>query len=150
MNSPRPFIGIISDTHGMLRDEVLKALRGAELIIHAGDVVQLDDLQRLKTIAPTVVVKGNMDLAPLPKLEAFDHRDRRFVVLHSLEDLDMDPVAAEVNYVIHGHTHVPDINELGGVTYLNPGSCGPVRKDCPVSIAKIWLDEDWSIQVLEF
>jgi putative phosphoesterase len=149
MTQGRPFIGVISDTHGLLRDEVLSTLDGAELIIHAGDVVRLEDLPRLKQIAPTVVVKGNMDRATLPKFEVFDHRDRRFAVLHSLEDLDVDPVAAEVNYVIHGHTHVPDISELGGVIYLNPGSCGPERRNKPVTVAKIWLDEDWAIEVIE-
>ncbi len=150
MTKRESFIGIVSDTHGLLRPEVLKALRGAELIIHAGDVVRLETLAQLKAIAPTVAVRGNMDRSGLPKLEVFDHGGRRFAVLHSLGDLDLDPVAAEVNYVIHGHTHLPKINNLGGVIYVNPGSCGPERQDRPISMAKLFPNDDWSIKFIEF
>lgn len=145
-------IGIISDTHGLLRPEALKALEGSELILHAGDVGDARILERLRDIAPVHAVHGNTDHGELrrelPATAVVDLRSEDgsveegthgllAYVLHDLEDLDVDPVAADLVMVVSGHTHKPLVEERDGVLYLNPGSAGPRRFKLPVTVAKV-------------
>lgn len=137
-------IGIISDTHGMLRTTVHKALQGMDLIIHAGDVGSLEVLKVLRKIAPVYAVRGNMDGGELGDIlsptEVVDVRGNLFYVLHDLGRLDLDPVAAGFSGVIYGHTHKPARKEKNGVIYLNPGSAGPKRFQLPVTLAIMTID----------
>ena len=139
-------IGVISDTHGLLREEALHALAGSDLIIHAGDVGKPEILERLSEIAPVRAVYGNTDWGELrealPGTEVVDlDADGPLAyVLHIFDDLDLDPVAAGFRVVIYGHTHQPLVRELDGVLYLNPGSAGPRRPDLPVTVARLTLD----------
>ena len=145
-----PFIGIISDTHGQLRPEALDALKGSELIIHAGDVGGEDILPRLESIAPVHVVRGNVDYgdfgASLPLDAVVTWREKQLYVLHIFTELDLDPAAAGFHAVIYGHSHKPDIQTKEGVLYLNPGSAGPRRFSLPITVAHISLANDGSLQ----
>ncbi len=145
-----PFIGIISDTHGQLRPEALDALKGSELIIHAGDVGSEDILPRLASIAPVHAVRGNVDYgefgATLPLDAVVSWREKHLYVLHIFAELDLDPAAAGFHAVIYGHSHKPDIQTKEGVLYLNPGSAGPRRFSLPITVARITLAEDGSLQ----
>jgi uncharacterized protein len=138
-------IGLISDTHGLLRDEALLALRGLDLIIHAGDVGKPEILDALKTLAPVVTVRGNVDqadwAATLPSTAVVETEAATFYVLHNLQQLDLDPKAAGFHVVVSGHTHKPNHATRGGVLYLNPGSAGPRRFDLPVTIARLDLGQ---------
>lgn len=134
-------IGVISDTHGLLRPEALSALAGAEHILHAGDVGDIRILDRLRQIAPVTAIRGNVDLhgecSLLPPTEAVELDGRLFYLVHSVHDLDIDPLAAGVDIVISGHSHKPGIEQKRGVMYLNPGSAGPRRFNLPVSVALV-------------
>jgi len=145
-------IGVLSDTHGQLRDEALRELEGSELILHAGDVGDLAILDRLRDIAPVWAVRGNTDFgeiaAALPLTECVDLMAPDGVagnapssvlayVLHGHMPLDLDPGAAGIRLVVSGHTHLPHLFEEHGVLYLNPGSIGPRRFDKPVSLARV-------------
>jgi putative phosphoesterase len=138
-------IGVISDTHSILRPEVEKAFTGCDQILHAGDVGTPTVLDRLKHIAPVTAVRGNMDYGRwsnhLPVTDMVQVEGFFFYVLHDLYRLDLDPVAAGIHVVVHGHTHRPDIQEKGGVTYLNPGSAGHRRSTYPVSVAKVRIEK---------
>lgn len=139
-----PFlVGLISDTHGLLRPEALRALEGCSLIVHAGDVGQPHVLDGLRELAPVVAVRGNCDrdwARDLP-LEATPEVGGRLLhVLHDLGRLDFSPEAAGVAVVVSGHSHQPRIRRQGGVLYVNPGSAGPRRFELPVSVAKLVLD----------
>ncbi|HEU4635950.1 MAG TPA: metallophosphoesterase family protein [Edaphobacter sp.] len=139
-------IGVISDTHGRLRPEALSALAGSEHILHAGDVGDIRILDRLRQIAPVTAIRGNVDLhgecALLPPTEAVELDGRLFYLVHSVHDLDINPVAAQVDIVISGHSHKPALERKKGVMYLNPGSAGPRRFNLPVSIALVTTDAD--------
>lgn len=136
-------IGVISDTHGLLRDEARAALAGVEHILHAGDVGYPAILGALAQIAPITAIRGNIDThgacAELPPTEAIELGGKLFYLVHSVHDLDIDPVAAGVSVVISGHSHKPSIERNSGVIYLNPGSAGPRRFKLPVSIALVTL-----------
>lgn len=138
-------IGVISDTHGLLRPEALKALEGSELIIHAGDVGSLPILDRLRAIAPVVVVRGNVDNAPglrdLPENEVVELGGLAVYILHDIGTLNLDPTAAGFRAVIYGHSHQPMIEMRDDVLYLNPGSAGPRRFSLPVSLATLEVGE---------
>ncbi len=140
MNPGYP-IGVISDTHGLLREEALAALAGSALIIHAGDVGDPAILTRLRDIAPTVAVRGNVDTqswaAVLPATRIVEAAGHAIYVLHDLARLDLDPAAANLAVVISGHTHKPRIEGKEGVLYLNPGSAGPRRFDLPTTVATL-------------
>ncbi len=142
-------LGIISDTHGLVRPEVCTALNGSELIIHAGDIGTSGVLDELKRIAPVIAVRGNVDRGAwtdtLPEFELIEYRGRYFYVLHDLNTLDLDPVAAGVDAVISGHSHRPRNENRHGVLYFNPGSAGPRRFKLPVGLGKIHLFEDGSM-----
>src|SRR5215469_2271367 len=137
-------IGVISDTHGLLRPEALEALRGASHILHAGDVGDIDILDALRQIAPVTAIRGNIDThgptAQLPATEAVELNGQLIYMLHSLSDLDLKPEAAGIAVVISGHSHKPKIETRNGVLYLNPGSAGPRRFQLPITVAHLHLD----------
>jgi putative phosphoesterase len=139
-------IGVISDTHGLLRPEALVALAEAEQILHAGDVGNPEILDALREIAPVTAIRGNVDVhgdcALLPATEAVEFGGRLFYMVHSVRDLDIDPVAAHVNVVVSGHSHKPGIEWKKGVMYLNPGSAGPRRFALPVSVSLVTVGKD--------
>lgn len=134
-------VGVISDTHGLLRPEALEALQGSDVIIHAGDVGEAAILDRLGEIAPVRAVRGNVDRGTwaqaLPATEVVQVGEALLYVLHDVGELDLDPVAAGFHAVIFGHSHRPESEVRNGVLYLNPGSAGPRRFTLPVSVAKV-------------
>jgi putative phosphoesterase len=131
-------IGILSDTHGLLRPEVLPALRGVDHILHAGDVGDSAILDALRTIAPVTAIRGNIDIhgdcALLPATDAIELGGHLFYLVHSAQWLDVNPAAAGIRCVVSGHSHKPLIETKSGVLYLNPGSCGPRRFSLPVTL----------------
>lgn len=137
-------VGVVSDTHGLLRPEVSETLRGVELILHAGDVGSEAVLLGLRELAPVVAVRGNTDHGPvvgeLPLREVLDVDGVTIIVVHILEDLDLDPAAVGASVVVSGHTHAPSSESRRGITYLNPGSAGPRRLSLPVSVARLTID----------
>jgi len=138
-------IGVISDTHGLLRPEALVALAEAEHILHAGDVGDFGILEELRGIAPVTAIRGNVDVygecAKLPATEMVELSGRYFYMVHSVHDLDIDPRAAGVDVVVSGHSHKPLIEKRGGVIYLNPGSAGPRRFSLPVTVALVTVGD---------
>jgi putative phosphoesterase len=138
-------IGVISDTHGLLRPEALKALRGSEFIIHAGDIGDPSILDALREVAPVTAVRGNVDGAAwgrkLPATNVLEVGGISIYILHSLLELDLKPEAAGFNVVISGHSHVPKQNVRNGVLYFNPGSAGPQRFQLPVSVGRLVVRE---------
>jgi putative phosphoesterase len=147
-------IGIISDTHGLLREEALLALEGSDLIIHAGDVGNPEILDRLKSIAPVFAVRGNIDTEPwaqaLPETEVIETGTATIYVLHDVHALDLDPKAAGFGIVISGHSHKPASTENRGVLYINPGSAGPRRFDLPVTVARLNLNRiPWKVEFID-
>ena len=140
-DSPAITVGVISDTHGLLRPEAVEALEGSELIVHAGDVGDASVLERLRAIAPTLAVRGNIDTGTwgrtLPMTEVVEAGELRLYMLHDLASLDLDPKAAGFAAVISGHTHRPDAVLRDGVLFLNPGSAGPRRFALPVAVARL-------------
>jgi hypothetical protein len=146
-------IGIISDTHGLLRPEAQRALLGVELIIHAGDVGAPEVLTQLKRIAPVFAVRGNVDIHPwaqeLPLATVVETGGFTFYVLHNLQDLDLKPQAAGFDAVISGHTHQAEQRYESGVLYLNPGSAGPRRFELPVTLALVELSRKrWKAEIV--
>ena len=136
-------IAVISDTHGLLRQEIIGFLESCDGIIHAGDVCSEEILDRLRGIAPLTVVGGNCDTEPwadrLAMTETLEIGSRHIYVIHELDKLDVDPVG-RFDMVIYGHTHTPRREEKNGVIYLNPGSIGPRRSGLPISYALISLE----------
>lgn len=138
-------IGVVSDTHGLLRPEIENQLVGCNHILHAGDIGDADVLQRLERIAPVVAVRGNMDYGSwskaLPVKEMVEIEGIFFYLLHDLYHLDLDPPAAGIHVVVSGHTHQAKLIRKDGVIYLNPGSAGHRRSHYPVSMAKIQIQD---------
>jgi putative phosphoesterase len=138
-------IGVISDTHGLLRPEAIQALIGVDHILHAGDVGDPLILDKLRWIAPLTAIRGNVDTAgvcaALPATEAVELGGRLFYLVHSVHDLDIDPKAAGVAAVVSGHSHRAEVQQRQDVLYLNPGSAGPRRFDLPVTMAKVTVAE---------
>jgi putative phosphoesterase len=134
-------IGVVSDTHGLLRPEVLPLLAACEHILHLGDVGDPEILGALAKIAPVTAIRGNVDThgpcAKLPETEVITLAGKDFYLLHDVAQLDLDPVAAGFAAVLYGHSHKPEIQWKKGVLYLNPGSCGPKRFSLPVTCASI-------------
>lgn len=134
-------IGVISDTHGLLRPEAVEALRGSERIIHAGDVGDPEILDQLAEIAPVTAVRGNIDngawARKLPQTDVVDFDGVSIYVLHNLEGLDLKPEAAGFAAVIYGHSHIPRQEMRNGVLYFNPGSAGPRRFKLPISVGTL-------------
>lgn len=138
-------IGVISDTHGLLRWEAEAALASVDHIIHAGDVGTPEVLERLQRIAPVTAVRGNNDKGawaePLPDTAIVDIGGQRLYVLHDIAKLDVDPVADGIAAIIAGHSHKPAVAEKDGVLFVNPGSAGPRRFTLPVAVAKIFVGD---------
>ena len=134
-------VGVISDTHGLVRPEAVAALAGVERIVHAGDIGSPDVLAALARIAPVSAVRGNNDrdawAADIPETEVVEIGDVSLYVLHDLHELDLDPRAAGFAAVIAGHSHQPRLDERDGILYLNPGSAGPRRFKLPISLARL-------------
>jgi uncharacterized protein len=134
-------VGLISDTHGPVRPEALQALRGSDLIIHAGDIGEPEVLDRLREIAPTFAVRGNNDTdawaAALPERQTVAAGDRQICVLHQIGHLYREPVADSCCAIVFGHTHKPWVDTRNGVLYINPGSAGPKRFRLPVTVGRL-------------
>jgi hypothetical protein len=142
--SARRLVGLISDTHGEVRPEALRALSGVEVIVHAGDIGPQWVLEELSNVAPVHAVRGNTDRASwgylLPESREVEVGPVRIHVLHDLGHLDLDPAVAGIRVVVHGHSHQPAQVEKGGVLYVNPGSAGPRRFSLPVSVARLVVE----------
>jgi len=139
------FVGVIADTHGLLRPEAIAALQGAALIIHAGDFGKPEILTALQRIAPVYGVRGNVDRGDwaqlLPLTEVVTYAEQLIYVLHDLQQLDLTPAAAGFRAVISGHSHQPKIEWRQGVLYFNPGSAGPRRFTLPVTLGHLTLEQ---------
>lgn len=143
-------IGLISDTHGLLRAEAIRALERVDLIVHAGDVGDPQILESLKTIAPVFAVRGNVDTEPwakaLPETEIVETGRATIYVLHDVHALDLDPAVAGFHVVVSGHSHKPAQSERKGVLFINPGSAGPRRFDLPVTVTRLDLNaKPWKV-----
>lgn len=134
-------VGVISDTHGLLRPEATAFLRGCYHIVHAGDVGSENVLRELSVIAPITAVRGNNDQGPwaraLPETELVQFGEVFVYVIHDLAQLDIEPQAAGVGVAVSGHSHQPAIQERNGVLYVNPGSAGPRRFKLPIAVAEL-------------
>jgi uncharacterized protein len=134
-------VGVISDTHGLLRPEAVASLRGVELIIHAGDIGRREVIEELQLIAPTYAIRGNIDTEAwanaFPATRVVEAGDCRCFVVHNIADLDLMPAAAGFAAVIYGHSHRPVLETHDGVMFLNPGSAGPRRFRLPVTLARM-------------
>ena len=146
-------IGVISDTHGLLRPEALAALRGVEHILHAGDVGDIAILDALREIAPVTAIRGNVDVsgacAELPATDVVGLGDRLFYLVHSVHDLDINPVAAGVAMVVSGHSHKASVKVRDGVVFFNPGSAGPRRFSLPVTVGFVTVEDGVEASVME-
>ena len=143
--SPRLIVGLISDTHGLLRPEALDALTGSDFIVHAGDIGDPEVLAALSRVAPVTAVRGNVDTQgwakSLPETDVLEvGASMRLYILHNIEDLDLDPAAAGFHAVIFGHTHKPGKQVKDGVLYVNPGSAGPRRFSLPISLGRLVVE----------
>ena len=134
-------VGLISDTHGLLRQEAIEALRGSELIVHGGDVGKPEILEELRRIAPVIAVRGNVDKGEwakaLPETAVAEAGSALIYVLHDVNTLDLNPKAAGFQIVVSGHSHKPGKLERDGVLYINPGSAGPRRFQLPITLARL-------------
>jgi uncharacterized protein len=139
-------IGVISDTHGLLRPEAIRALQGCELIIHAGDVDKPEILSELRNIAPTVAVRGNLDRGiwaqGLPRTRSVEVGQIRLYVIHNLEEFSIDAATEGFAAVISGHSHKPSITRKDGVLFVNPGSAGPRRFKLPATVALLRVTDN--------
>ncbi len=145
--SHKSVIGLISDTHGLLRPEALHVLNGSDLIIHAGDIGNPDIIPQLTSIAPVRAIRGNIDKGAwalsFPETEIVIVNDAMLLyVLHNIDDLDLDPAAAGFRVIIYGHSHKPEFHRKNGVLYINPGSAGPRRFSLPISVARLTVEAD--------
>ena len=136
-------IGVISDTHGLLRPEAEQPLAGVAHIVHAGDIGRPGIIERLRRIAPVVAIRGNVDVGPwaesYPQTETVRLGGHAIHILHDIHDLQLDPVASGISVVVSGHSHRAAIESKAGVLYLNPGSAGPRRFNLPVTLATLDL-----------
>jgi putative phosphoesterase len=147
-------IGLISDTHGLLREEALRALSGSELIVHAGDVGKPEILDALRKLAPVIAVRGNVDTAEwarvLPVTAVADAGAVQIYVLHDVKALDLNPAAAGFHVVVSGHSHQFGRSERSGVLYINPGSAGPRRFQLPITVARLELTKaPWDLEFVD-
>jgi uncharacterized protein len=146
-------IGVISDTHGLLRPEALAALRGVEHILHAGDVGDFSILEKLRKIAPVTAIRGNVDVwgecAELPATDVVDLDGKLFYLVHSVRDLDINPAVAGVAVVVSGHSHKASVQVRDGVMYFNPGSAGPRRFSLPVTVGFLTVEDEIDASILE-
>ncbi|MGA3081714.1 MAG: metallophosphoesterase family protein [Terracidiphilus sp.] len=145
-------IGVVSDTHGLLRPEVAPAMAGVERILHLGDVGKISILRELEKIAPVSAIRGNTDregpCSELPETDVTLIADRYVYMLHDLNTLHLDPAAGKFAAVLFGHTHVPNYYRRKGVLYFNPGSCGPRRFQLPVTVGLLTVGEDGEFEAI--
>ncbi|PWT91740.1 MAG: YfcE family phosphodiesterase [Blastocatellia bacterium] len=145
-NAPAKLIGLISDTHGLIRPEAIDALNGVDMILHAGDIGNQQVLDTLKKIGPVVAVRGNNDKGDwtesLSDWEVVDVGEVSIYMLHNVKEIDISPAGAGFNVVVSGHSHQPSVVEQRGVLYVNPGSAGPRRFTLPVSVAHLRVAAD--------
>jgi uncharacterized protein len=151
---PIRILGLISDTHGLLREEAVRALRDCDLILHAGDVGAPEILDTLREMAPVIAVRGNVDngrwAETLPSTEIIQAGPTSIYMLHILEDLDIHPTTAGFQLIVSGHSHKPGQTEKGGVLYVNPGSAGPKRFQLPVTVARLDLRaRPWQVAFID-
>jgi hypothetical protein len=143
-------LGIISDTHGLLRPEIAPALAGVDHILHLGDVGKVSILRELEKIAPVTAIRGNVDrdgpCVELPETEVVLFEGRYLYLLHDLKTLHLDPAAAKFAAVLSGHTHAPNVYRRKGVLYFNPGSCGPRRFNLPVTIGLLKVEAGQEVE----
>ncbi|MEO6807219.1 MAG: metallophosphoesterase family protein [Edaphobacter sp.] len=146
-------IGVISDTHGLLRPEALAALDGVEHILHAGDVGDIAILDALRKIAPVTAIRGNVDThgacARLPATDVVEVGGKLFYLVHSVHDLDIDPAVAGVAMVVSGHSHKASVSVKDGVVFFNPGSAGPRRFSLPVTVGFVTVEDGVEASVME-
>jgi putative phosphoesterase len=147
MLPPRPItVGLISDTHGLLRPEAVAALRGSDVIIHSGDIGTPEVLAGLAELAPVTAVRGNVDrgswASALPATEVLTAGAAQIYVIHNVAELNLDPAAAGFRAVVSGHSHQPGIREEESILYINPGSAGPRRFALPVAVGRLIVDGD--------
>lgn len=147
-------IGLISDTHGLLRPEALEALRGSDLILHAGDVGKPEILDALRAVAPVVAIRGNVDsddwASAWPATEVVETEAALIYMLHDVNAIDLNPVAAGFQIVVSGHSHRPARSLRSGVLYINPGSAGPKRFSLPTTIARLDLSaKPWKVEFID-
>jgi uncharacterized protein len=146
-------IGVISDTHGLLRPEAVAALRGVEHILHAGDLGDIAILDALREIAPVTGIRGNVDVsgacAELPATDVVELGGRLFYLVHSVQDLDINPVAAGVAMVVSGHSHKASVQVRDGVVFFNPGSAGPRRFSLPVTVGFVTVEDGVEASVMQ-
>jgi putative phosphoesterase len=139
-------VGLISDTHGLIREEALRALAGCAHIIHAGDIVKPEILDRLRAIAPLTAVRGNNDRGDwarsLPEYDVIELGSALVYVRHDRSELDIDPAAAGFRVVVCGHSHKPVVETLEGVIYVNPGSAGPRRFKLPIAVGELVIEDN--------
>jgi uncharacterized protein len=144
-----PRVGLISDTHNLLRPEAVEYLRGSDHIIHAGDICDPAVLEELRQIAPVTAVRGNNDLgswaSAIPHTGLFEIEGVYFYVIHDIAEMDIDPVAAGVQVVVSGHSHQPAIFERDSVCFINPGSAGPRRFKLPISAGEVIVKEGLAV-----
>ena len=136
-----PRVGLISDTHGLLRPEAVAFLRGSDVIVHAGDIGDANVLKELRALAPVTAVRGNNDTGPwakaIPETQVLQVGDVAIYVIHDVAELDRDPVAARFHVVVSGHSHKPMVQTRNDVLYVNPGSAGPRRFRLPIAVAEL-------------
>lgn len=152
MPGTHTLLGLISDTHGLLRDEALRALKGSDLIIHAGDVGKPGIIDALEALAPVVAVRGNIDrgawASKLPLTAVAEAGSADIYVIHDIHQLDLDPRAG-FQIVVSGHSHKPGQHVRDGVLYINPGSAGPRRFRLPVTVARMNLEQKpWDVEFI--
>ena len=137
-------VGVISDTHGLVRPEAMAVLRSCDAIIHAGDIGKPEVLEALRQIAPVTAIRGNVDIwaTNMPDTNIVEIDGRRVYLVHDVNELDVDPVSEGIDAVISGHSHKPRISEQNGVLYLNPGSAGPRRFTLPVALALLTISAE--------
>jgi len=139
-------VGLISDTHGLLRPQAVAALQGSDFIVHGGDIGGAGILEALSAIAPLTVVRGNNDREPwaeaIAETQFLKVGGVRVYAIHDLSQIDIDPAAAGVRVVISGHSHKPKVEERGGVLYINPGSAGPRRFKLPIAVGELIVNGD--------
>ena len=146
-------IGVISDTHGLMRPEALAALRGVEHILHAGDVGDISILEKLRAIAPVTAIRGNVDVsgpcADLPATDVVELGGKLFYLVHSVDDLDVNPAVAGIAMVVSGHSHKASVAVRGDVVFFNPGSAGPRRFSLPVTLGFVTVEDGVEASVME-
>jgi putative phosphoesterase len=148
----RTLVGVISDTHGLLRSQVFRVFRDVDLILHAGDIGSPEILKNLRSVAPVIAVRGNNDKGAwadrIPERKTTTVGDLRIYLIHDLKEIDIDPSGYDA--VVTGHSHRPSVERRDGILFLNPGSAGPRRFKLPISIARLTVrGGDMKVRLIE-